>query len=101
MDEIPQIINILNGTMSIVGPRPERPHFVEILRKEIPLYSRRLRIRPGLTGGAQVKGDYDQSIEDVKKKLEFDLFYIENMSLRMDIKIMINTILVMLRGKGK
>jgi lipopolysaccharide/colanic/teichoic acid biosynthesis glycosyltransferase len=101
MDEIPQIINILNGTMSIVGPRPERPHFVEILRKEIPLYSRRLRIRPGLTGWAQVKGDYDQSIEDVKKKLEFDLFYIENMSLRMDIKIMINTILVMLRGKGK
>jgi exopolysaccharide biosynthesis polyprenyl glycosylphosphotransferase len=101
MDEIPQIINILNGTMSIVGPRPERPHFVEMLRKEIPLYSRRLRIRPGLTGWAQVKGEYDQTIEDVKKKLEFDLFYIENMSLRMDIKIMINTILVMLKGKGK
>ncbi|MBN1780879.1 sugar transferase [bacterium] len=101
IDEIPQIINILDGDMSIVGPRPERPHFVEILRREIPLYSRRLRISPGLTGWAQVKGDYDQTIDDVKKKLEFDLFYIENMSLRMDLKIMIHTVIVMLKGKGK
>ncbi|MBN2104498.1 sugar transferase [bacterium] len=101
IDEMPQIVNILDGDMSIVGPRPERPHFVNILRKEIPLYSRRLRIRPGLTGWAQVKGDYDQTIDDVKKKLEFDLFYIENMSLRMDFKIMVNTVLVMLKGKGK
>jgi len=101
IDEIPQIINILDGDMSIVGPRPERPHFVDILRNEIPLYSRRLRIRPGLTGWAQVKGEYDQTIDDVKKKLEFDLFYIENMSLRMDFKIMVNTALVMLKGKGK
>lgn len=101
IDEIPQIINILDGDMSIVGPRPERPHFVEILRKEIPLYSRRLRIRPGLTGWAQVKGDYDQTLDDVRKKLEFDLFYIENMSLRMDFKIMVHTVLVMLKGEGK
>jgi exopolysaccharide biosynthesis polyprenyl glycosylphosphotransferase len=101
LDEIPQFINILDGDMSLVGPRPERPFFVKKLREELPLYSRRLRIRPGLTGWAQVKGDYDQSIEDVKRKLEYDLFYIENMSLRMDLKIIINTIYVMLKGKGQ
>lgn len=101
LDEIPQFLNILDGDMSLVGPRPERPFFVEQLKKEIPLYTRRLRIRPGLTGWAQVKGVYDQSIEHVKQKLEYDLFYIENMSFRMDLKIILNTIYVMLKGKGQ
>jgi exopolysaccharide biosynthesis polyprenyl glycosylphosphotransferase len=100
IDEIPQLINVLAGDMSLVGPRPERWFFVEQLSKEIPLYRRRLKVRPGITGWAQVKHKYDESIEDVRRKLEYDLFYIENMSLRMDFKILLNTIAVMFLGKG-
>lgn len=100
IDEIPQVINILRGEMSLVGPRPERPYFVEQLSKEIPLYKRRLTVRPGLTGWAQVKHKYDESIDDVKMKLKYDLFYIENMSLRMDLKIIFRTIFVVMFGKG-
>lgn len=100
LDEIPQAINILKGDMSFVGPRPERPYFVEKLSKEIPLYKRRLKVRPGLTGWAQVKHKYDESIEDVKIKLRYDLYYIENMSLRLDFKIIFRTIFVVLFGKG-
>lgn len=100
LDEIPQFINVLDGDMSLVGPRPERPYFVEKLKKAIPLYARRLRVRPGITGWAQVKGEYDQSLEHVRQKLEYDLFYLENMSLRMDLKIILNTLYVMIAGKG-
>ncbi|MCZ7603607.1 MAG: sugar transferase [Melioribacteraceae bacterium] len=100
LDEIPQVINVLKGEMSFVGPRPERPFFVEKLAEEIPLYKRRLRVRPGITGWAQVKHKYDESIEDVKAKLRYDLFYIENMSLRMDLKIIFRTVFVVLFGKG-
>ena len=100
IDEIPQLINVLKGEMSLVGPRPERPFFVEQLKKDIPYYSRRLRVRPGITGWAQVKHVYDQSLDDVKKKLQYDLFYLENMSLRMDLKIILNTIYTVLTGKG-
>jgi exopolysaccharide biosynthesis polyprenyl glycosylphosphotransferase len=100
IDEIPQFVNVLKGEMSLVGPRPERPYFVEQLSGQIPYYQRRLKVRPGITGWAQVKHKYDESIEDVKVKLRYDLFYIENMSLRMDIKILARTILVVLFGKG-
>lgn len=100
LDEIPQFINVLKGDMSLVGPRPERPFFVEKLKKIYPLYTRRLLIKPGITGWAQIKGSYDQTIEDVKKKLEYDLFYFENMSFRMDLKILIMTVYIMLKGKG-
>lgn len=100
IDEIPQLINVLDGNMSLVGPRPERPYFVEQLSREIPLYRRRLKVRPGITGWAQVKHKYDETIDDVRKKVQYDLFYIENMSLRMDFKIMLNTITVILSGKG-
>ncbi len=100
IDEIPQLINVLDGKMSLVGPRPERPFFVEQLSQEIPLYKRRLKVRPGITGWAQVKHKYDESIEDVRKKVQYDLSYIENMSLRMDLKILLNTIAVVLKGEG-
>jgi exopolysaccharide biosynthesis polyprenyl glycosylphosphotransferase len=100
IDEIPQMWNVLKGDMSLVGPRPERPYFVEQLSQEIPLYKRRLKVRPGITGWAQVKHKYDESVEDVKTKLRYDLFYIENMSLRNDLKILFRTIFVVLFGKG-
>ena len=100
IDEVPQFINVLRGDMSLVGPRPERSFFVDRLSEELPLYKRRLRVRPGITGWAQVKHKYDESIEDVKVKLKYDLFYIENMSWRMDLKILFNTFYVMISGKG-
>ena len=100
IDEIPQFFNVLKGEMSLVGPRPERPYFVEMLAQQLPYYKRRLKVRPGITGWAQVKHKYDESIEDVKVKLRYDLFYIENMSLRMDLKILARTVLVVLFGKG-
>ncbi|MBI4429530.1 MAG: sugar transferase [Ignavibacteriales bacterium] len=101
LDEVPQFFNVLVGDMSLVGPRPERPYFVNRLSKEIPLYRHRHRVRPGITGWAQIKYKYDQSIEDVKSKLKYDLFYIENMSWRLDLKILFNTIYVALTGKGR
>jgi lipopolysaccharide/colanic/teichoic acid biosynthesis glycosyltransferase len=100
IDEVPQFINVLEGKMSLVGPRPERPYFVEQLTKDIPLYKRRLKVRPGITGWAQVKHKYDESVDDVRKKVQYDLYYIENMSLRMDMKILMSTIAVVLLGKG-
>lgn len=100
IDELPQMYNVLKGEMSLVGPRPERPYFVEKLSEQIPYYKRRLKVRPGITGWAQVKHKYDESIEDVKIKLRYDLFYIENMSIRMDMKILFRTIFVVIFGKG-
>lgn len=100
VDEIPQFINVLDGDMSLVGPRPERSVFVKKLRKKIPLYERRLNVRPGITGWAQVKHKYDESLDDVRVKLRYDFFYLENMSLRMDFKILLNTIWVIISRKG-
>lgn len=100
VDELPQMINVLKGEMSLIGPRPERPFFVEKLSEEIPYYKRRLRVKPGVTGWAQVKHKYDESVEDVKMKLKYDLFYIENMSIRMDMKILLRTVFVVIFGKG-
>lgn len=101
IDEIPQLLNVLQGTMSLVGPRPERPHFVDQFRHQIPLYTRRLRVRPGITGWAQVKWKYDTSLDDVKEKTKYDLYYVENISLRMDMKILIITLLTMMKAKGQ
>ena len=101
IDEFPQLINVLNGDMSLVGPRPERPYFVDRLKREYPYYTRRLQVKPGVTGWAQVKGKYDTSIENVGEKLDYDLYYIDNISLRLDFRIMFYTIYVMLRFKGQ
>ncbi|HEX7343806.1 MAG TPA: exopolysaccharide biosynthesis polyprenyl glycosylphosphotransferase, partial [bacterium] len=100
LDELPQFINILRGDMSLVGPRPERPSFVEQFRNAIPLYERRLNVKPGITGWAQVKHKYDESLTDVMDKLRYDLFYLENMSLALDLKIILSTVGVVLSGKG-
>ncbi|MFC1692261.1 sugar transferase [Candidatus Latescibacterota bacterium] len=100
LDELPQIYNIFKGDMSLVGPRPEREFFVEQLKKKIPYYPLRLKVKPGLTGWAQIKHNYDRSLDDVREKLKYDLYYIENVSLRMDFKIIIATIFVVLGQKG-
>ena len=100
IDEIPQFINVLFGDMSVVGPRPERPFLVKKLIKEFPFYYRRHKIRPGITGWAQIKQSYDSSLSDVKEKLKYDFFYIENMSLSLDLQIMIRTFIVMISAKG-
>ena len=100
LDELPQFINVLIGDMSIVGPRPERLHFVKILEQEIPYYRRRLLVKPGITGWAQVKHKYDESIEDVHAKILFDFFYIQNLSIWLDLKIIFLTVYMILFGKG-
>ncbi len=101
LDEVPQFWDVLTGDMSLVGPRPERPYFVERLTEEIPLYSRRHRVKPGITGWAQVKWKYDTSLDDVRQKVKYDLFYIENMSFRRDMQILFRTIYTAIRGAGR
>jgi len=100
VDEIPQFWNILRGDMNFVGPRPERPHFIAQLAQEIPFYEQRHLIAPGLTGWAQIKYPYGASIDDARKKLEYDLYYIKNQSLTLDATIMFETIKTILFGRG-
>ncbi len=100
VDEIPQFWNILRGDMNFVGPRPERPHFIAQLAQEIPFYEQRHLIAPGLTGWAQIKYPYGASIEDAKRKLEYELYYIKNQSITMDATIMFETIKTILLGRG-
>jgi sugar transferase (PEP-CTERM system associated) len=101
LDEVPQLWNVMRGEMSFVGPRPERPHFVEKLRKVIPYYDERHGVRPGITGWAQVKFPYGATLEDAEEKLEFDLYYVKNMSLLLDVAIVLETFKVMLLGRGR
>jgi sugar transferase (PEP-CTERM system associated) len=100
IDELPQLINILKGEMSFVGPRPERPHFVKQLEKQIPYYALRHSIRPGLTGWAQVQYAYSSSVEESEEKLRYDLFYLKNGSILLDFWIVLKTIKVVLQGSG-
>lgn len=100
IDELPQILCVLKGDMSMVGPRPERAVFIGKLREQIPFYISRLKMKPGLTGWAQVCHHYDTSIEDVQIKLQYDMYYYENMSLLLDFQILVRTVYVVLTGKG-
>jgi lipopolysaccharide/colanic/teichoic acid biosynthesis glycosyltransferase len=101
IDEIPQFFNVLKGDMSLVGPRPERKVFIETLSKQIPYYSLRLLVPPGLTGWAQVNGAYAGSnIDEHKEKLEYDLYYIKNRNLFLDWSILLRTIKTILLAKG-
>jgi lipopolysaccharide/colanic/teichoic acid biosynthesis glycosyltransferase len=101
LDEIPQVLNVLHGEMSCIGPRPERPNFVELLREKIDYYAVRLRVKPGITGWAQVMQPYGASIEDAYEKLEYDLYYLKRMSLAIDLMILLKTIPVVLGGRGR
>jgi sugar transferase (PEP-CTERM system associated) len=100
LDELPQFFNVLRGDMSFVGPRPERPYFVELLAKEIPFYHERHAVKPGLTGWAQVKYRYGASIEDATEKLRYDLYYIKHLSVVFDLTIVFDTVKVILFRKG-
>lgn len=100
IDELPQIINVLKGEMSFVGPRPERPHFVNMLSAQVPYYNMRHSIKPGITGWAQVRYPYGASIEDAIEKLQYDLYYVKNHSLFLDFVILIDTVGVVLLRKG-
>jgi sugar transferase (PEP-CTERM system associated) len=100
VDEIPQFWNILKGEMNFVGPRPERPHFVSQLAREIPYYEQRHMIAPGLTGWAQIKYPYGASIEDARQKLQYDLFYIKNHGVVFDALILFETVKIILFGRG-
>ena len=100
LDELPQVFNVLLGEMSLVGPRPERPEFVKQLAKELPFYNERHRVKPGLTGWAQLSYPYGATLEDARNKLEFDLYYVKNASAFLDLIILLETVEVVLWGKG-
>jgi len=100
IDEIPQLWNVLKGDMYLVGPRPERPEFVDWLNREIPHYNLRHSVRPGITGWAQIRYRYGSSVEDAKEKLRYDLFYVKNMSPGLDLLIFLETIKIILLGRG-
>jgi lipopolysaccharide/colanic/teichoic acid biosynthesis glycosyltransferase len=101
LDEIPQVLNVLKGDMSIVGPRPERPCFVDQLETEIPFYSLRHYLKPGITGWAQVMYRYGASVEDAYEKLQYDLYYSKHRSFRFDLAILLKTVRIVLSCRGR
>ncbi len=100
IDELPQLFNVLVGEMSLVGPRPERPYFVEQLTQEIPFYALRHSVKPGVTGWAQVRYPYGATVEDSQEKLQYDLYYVKNHTLFLDLVVLMETVNVVLTGKG-
>jgi exopolysaccharide biosynthesis polyprenyl glycosylphosphotransferase len=100
LDELPQLFNVLRGDMSMIGPRPERPYFVDQLNKAIPSFSERLTVNPGITGWAQVNYPYSASIKDANTKLSYDLYYIRNRSIVLDFIILLCTVRVVISHKG-
>jgi sugar transferase (PEP-CTERM system associated) len=100
IDELPQLFNVLRGDMSLVGPRPERPFFVDQLTQEIPFYALRHSVKPGVTGWAQVRYPYGATVEDSQEKLQYDLYYVKNHTLFLDLVVLMETVGVVLTGKG-
>jgi sugar transferase (PEP-CTERM system associated) len=100
IDELPQLVNVLKGEMSFVGPRPERPCFVAKLTEKIPFYGVRHSVKPGITGWAQVRASYGASVEDAVRKLQFDLYYVKNHTFFLDLLILLETVRVVLFGEG-
>jgi lipopolysaccharide/colanic/teichoic acid biosynthesis glycosyltransferase len=98
LDELPQLWNVLKGEMSLVGPRPERPEMVEKLEKLLPFYRERENLLPGLSGWAQIRYPYGSTIEDAKAKLEFDLYYLQNLSVTLDLQIILRTLRIVVFG---
>ena len=101
LDELPQLINVIKGEMSFIGPRPERPVFIRELEKKIPFYDLRQLVRPGITGWAQVMYTYGASMDDALEKLQYDLYYIKNYSLLLDFAILLKTLRVVMLGQGR
>jgi len=100
LDELPQLFNVLRGEMSVVGPRPERPEFVQVLQTKIPYYAQRHAVKPGITGWAQINHKYGDSLDDTIVKLEYDLYYIKHGALSLDLFILFHTFKTMLLGRG-
>ena len=100
IDELPQLFNVLRGEMSLVGPRPERPYFVDQLTQEIPYFAVRHSVKPGVTGWAQVRYQYGATVEDSMEKLQYDLYYVKNHTLFLDLIVLFETVGVVLTGKG-
>ena len=101
LDEVPQFFNVLKGDMSLVGPRPERQYYIDKIVEKAPYYKLLLGIKPGITSWGQVKFGYAENVDEMVERMRFDLLYLENMSIQMDIKILIYTILIVLKKEGK
>jgi lipopolysaccharide/colanic/teichoic acid biosynthesis glycosyltransferase len=100
IDELPQLLNVLLGEMSLVGPRPERPFFVDQLNRDVPFYAARHSVKPGVTGWAQVRYHYGASVNDAVEKLQYDLYYVKNHTLFLDLVVLLETVRVVLTGEG-